>query len=82
MLVNKIVFVYLHKSRDGLYSLIGLVEDLPPRVRCSRGSCVLRGLGQKIGHVLHAPVCPDQLGVEETSAGVVLQEGLFRTRIY
>lgn len=71
-------YVYLHEPRDGLYGLIRLVERLSPGVRCPMRTRVLWSLGQEAGHILHAPVCPAQLGIKEASASVVLEERLFR----
>lgn len=71
-------YVYLHEPRDGLDGLIRLVERLSPGVRRPMRKLVLWSLGQEAGHILHAPVCPAQLGIKEASASVVLEQRLFR----
>lgn len=66
----------LHKAGDGVYSLVGLIEDVSPCEGGPWGPLVLRGFREETGDVLHPILRPTQFGINEAGAGVVLEQSL------
>ncbi|TNN33038.1 Replicase polyprotein 1a [Liparis tanakae] len=63
----------LHEAGDAHDGLVGLVEHLLPG-EAAGGRGLL--LGQEVGDVIRGPAGVDQLGLEESGGGVVLQQSL------
>lgn len=66
----------LHETGYAHNSLVGLIEDVPPRKRCSVGTCVLGVLRQEAYNIFHTPLSSSQLGAEEISGGIVSKKRL------
>lgn len=71
----------LHEARNGLYGVVGFIEDISPGVDRSCVFFVNWGLREECCYIWHAQLRPTKLGVKEHSAGIILEQGLEKEKV-